>query len=412
MVRWTAAVRYTLPAVLLLTGCIKPEPALPPEEALAAANREINAILKEARAYAPRERPVVINETPGDPGRVDFWYYAHPLYSAAALGSERGAPQVLRPLFIGEWPLAVQKLTVALAAGDEPDMALVKRGMLAHLVDSGRIAQLDELLPPEFISDLRKPARQAFSHDGHLYALPADGFCSVLFYNQTLMDKPPATWTELRAIEEDFGKPDPAGPYLIGDLPFLESLWSAGGSVCDEYSGNLDQVPAYETLQFLLGLRSRGALLFSAMGRPERGFELFVSGRAAMTVASSSFLPRTRKAGFSVGMAPVPGMKGPVAVMGDDAIVVFQRYSRAKKKSIAQVCEFLTGSEVQGQAAADLGSVPVHSSVAEGVSTPMGLNQAFEHGHGAPLVSAWPSVESVMYRCLDRAYAYEPEAAE
>lgn len=412
MARWTAAVRYALPAVLLLTGCIKPEPALPPEEALAAANRQINAILKEARAHAPRDRPEAINETPDEPGRIDFWYYAHPLYSAGNLAPERGAPQALRPLFIGEWPIAVQKLTVALAAGDEPEMALVKRGMLAHLVDSGRIAQLDELLPPELISDLREPARQTCSHDGRLYALPADGFCSVLFYNQSLMDRPPATWAELRASEANFGKPAPAGPYLIGDLPFLESLWSAGGSVCDEYSGNLDQAPAYETLQFLLGLRSRGALLSSAMGRPERGFELFLSGKAAMTAASSSFLPRTRKAGFSIGIAPVPGMKGPVSAMGDDVVVVFQRYSRAKRKSIAQVGEFLTGSQVQGQAAADLGSVPVRSSVAENVSTPEGLNQAFEHGHGAPLVSAWPSVESVIYRCLDRAYAYKPEAAE
>ena len=391
---------------------------MPPDQALAGAAQRINAILAEEGALA-RQPATPPAETPNDPREIVLWFYTHPLMAPMLSGAESLAgfsaahPNVkLKRQFTGDWHVAIQKLTVSLAAGDLPDIALVKRAWLARLAPSGRIARLDSLLPASLIEDLRGPSREALTVNGHLYAFPADGFCSVLFYNRELVPgRPPRTWQELERIARDVSRPndDPRQAlYGLGDLPFIEALWSAGGNVCDEIACGLDSREAREALDFVLSLRNDNLAHPRGLGDPERAFELFLAGRVAMTVAGSSRLPRARNAPFPVGVAPVPGKTGPISMMSDNAIVVFARYAQAKRRAIAEALDFLTGPQVQGAAALALGSAPVRASVANKLPVTAGLDQAYLHAANTPLVGPWGAIEFELSRSLYLAYRWRP----
>ena len=116
---------------------------------------------------------------------VRFWYYAHPLIARAFDG---GAPHIdgatVEAQYIGEWSSAIQKLMTAFATDDLPDVGMVKRGLVAKLYESRRIRPLDTILPKQLMDDLRPEAIADCTYDGHPVALPADGFCSLPYFNK------------------------------------------------------------------------------------------------------------------------------------------------------------------------------------------------------------------------------------
>ena len=405
--------------VLMTAGCLQTLEPLPPDEALQTAAREIDRILSEESAHPTMPAPLDVAETTPDPCSLSFWFFAHPLVSPAfgvpdrVKDFERAHPGTdLKALFIGEWGQAVQKLTVCMVAGDLPDVALVKRGWLAALVDSGRIIPLDFILPPSFLADLRPPYRDTLTIEGHLYALPADGFCSALFCNQALVkDDPPATWDELHDLARSLKAQNIGeGFYPIGDLPFLESLWGAGGTVCQGTRCTVAQTPGREALSFLLSLRDQELLHPLALGRPDATFDAFLRGKLAMTVTSSQFLARTPRASFPVSIGPVPGKSGPVSALSENIIVVFARHATAKAPAITALLDYMTGPDILGQAALVQGSLPVRTSVAQGLVLPEGLAAAQAHARAAPLHRSWNEMESILYRYLELAYRWQAEA--
>lgn len=406
-------------ATLLLAGCLAGEAPVPPEEALARADQRIAALLAEDKAFHAEPAAPELDRQPRDPSAVTFWYYSHPNMAALV-----GQPALLATFnanhpeahlsaqYIGDWSVAVQKLTVSLAAGDVPDLALVDRAWLARLVDSGRLAELDTLLPEAFLSSLRPEARAALSARGHLYALPADGCCSVLFYNrERITGQPPRTWDELTTVARALGTPDPdprQAVYALGDVPFIETLWSAGGDVCDAQGCGLNRPEAHEALRFILGLRDARLAHPYALGNPEQAFDLFLMGKVAMTVASSDRLTRAQQAPFPVGVAPIPGKSGPISRLSDSAVVVFGRYAAAKVAAITQVVAFLTGKDLQGAEAALRGSVPVRFDVAPDAAVPPGMTEAYRAARNTPLVGPWGAVEFELGRYLSLAYRFVP----
>ncbi|MBI5093764.1 MAG: extracellular solute-binding protein [Candidatus Hydrogenedentes bacterium] len=406
--------------ILFLTaGCLAGEQALPPDQALAKAAARGDSILKDVNATPDTAAPPVPAETPAKPNDVSFWYFEHPIYSSLlsrpeTLAAFRDAhPGVtLSSQFIGEWNIAVQKFTVTVAAGDLPDVALVKRPWFERLVRSGRIAALDTVLPPALVDDLRKPSRDALTVNGRLYAMPADGFCSVLYFNRDLVgETAPRTWDELKTAAAKLSNQGPSTGkdriIPIGDLPFLETLWSANGELVKGARSGMSDPEAREALDFLLGLRTAGLADPGVLGNTERAFNLFEAGRVAMTVASSEHLSRAQKCGLKVGVAPVPGKTGPLSLLSENVIVVFNRYAAAKRSSLAGVLDFLTGPTLQGATAAERGSAPVRTSAMPPTFLP-GLDQAYQLGRATPLSPRWNEIQFETMRYVQLAYLWNP----
>ena len=405
---------FVFMAVAALSGCFGGPDPLPPEEALAAAHARITRLLAEERAFAPDVISVAPAQPPAAPERIAVWYPAHPII-APALGRrdvravfERAHPEVrIDAQFIGEWHVAVQKLTVSIAAGDVPDIALVDRSWAARLAQAGHLMPLDGFLMANVLDDVHPHVRTAYTLQGRVWALPADGFCSVLYFNRDLVAEPPQTWADLR----DAG-PDPDAPHALGHLPYVESLWSARGVVCELNQSGLTAPPALGTLDFLLELRDTGRVAPRMLENPGWAFETFLRGGVAMTAGSSEWLPRTGNAAFAVGMAPIPGEEGPVSRLGDKALVVFARHAPAKRAGIAAVLDFLTGPAVQGAEAVARGSVPVRQSVLEGVDLPEGLRTAYQTAQAQPFIGVWTAVEHELLNYLGLAYQWQPEEGD
>lgn len=374
---------------------------LPPHDALSKASAEIDHILARER-----DQPPAVSEADApaaEPNRVIFWYYGHPLLAKAFPPGRPGDFEQIHPgvsldaQFIGEWPVAIQKLTVSLAAGDTPDIAVVKRSWLARLIPSGRIAALDELLPAPLTDDFDARVKASMEVDGRLYALPADGFCSVLYLNAAFVATAPRTWDDLVRVGKSVTSM-PNGPLAIGYLPYLEALWSAGGDVVVKDGSGLSAPAAREALDFILALRDAGLLRPTLYMDEASAMEAFLRGHVAMTVASSAYMPRLSGLPFKAEVAAVPGKSGAVSRYSDNALVVFKKYSKAKAPAIAKVLDYVTGGSVLGPDALRMGSIPVRTSV--DAEAPDGLKTAFASGRFTPLIPAWSEVEYTLERYL------------
>lgn len=408
-------------AAALAAGCLASETPLPPDEALSTAATRIEALMRSEREHARPERSALAEDPapPENASEVEFWYFSHPLVAPVAgmpswqADFARKTGVELKAQFIGEWQFAIQKLSVSLAAGDLPDVAIVKRGWVPRLLEAGRIYPLNDYLTPALRRDFLPEVYEQFSVDGTLAALPVDGFCSVLLYNKDVLgDTAPANWEELRARAKNTAWNDQAKPdrrYAIGYYPYLEALWSAGGGVCRGVSCGLRDNPASETLAYILSLRDAGHAHPRALQDPSLGLSLFMQQHVAMTVVSSAELMRLRDLPFPIGIAPVPGKSGPISRLSDNALVVFAGHAAAKQDAVCAFIDALTGLDVTGGRAVDNGSVPPRKSVREATPPRPGLAAAYKVARGAPLVSVWNAAEAEMYRYLGLAYRWKPQ---
>ena len=394
---------------MALCGCLASEPPLSPKEALELAATRIDAVLVE---YPDAPTPASGPSTDEAGSPVELWYCAHsvlgPVLSYPEWRQElrRRHPEIdcdIDTQYLGDWSVAVQKLTVNIAVDDPPDIAMVDRSWLAALADAGRLAPLDDLLDARLVDDIRPAFRDTLSINGHLYGVPADGFVSLLVRRGPLSaDLPMRTWTDLRDACRRVVDADPA-MRPIGYFPFEEALWSAGGDICDAKTAFLRTAEAEAALQFVLGLRIDGFLDRSTWRIPLLAWQAFERGDVAMTVASSKHVPRLTTLDPTAAAGPVPGKHGAITRLSDYALVVFARHDPAKRPTIAAILDDLTGSAVQGESSLAQGSLPVRASVAVTLTLP-GWDAALEHARATPLVAPLSAVEYEMERSLDRAY--------
>lgn len=406
--RYTGIRAITGIAMTLLAGCIASEPPLPPREALELAAARMDAVLADATPDSIRVDAYATDET-NTP--IELWYCAHPILAPVVSYTDwlddlrREHPGITFDVdtqYLGEWSVGVQKLSVNLAVDDPPDIALVERGWLAALAHGGRLQPLDELLPPALVGDLRSPFRETLSIDGHLYALPADGFVSLLLSRGAVGEVPPKTWDELR---EACARIPDSFDHALGYVPFEELLWSAGGTLCDDQRSHVREPQALEALTFLLDLRIGGALHPSTWQSPLLGWQAFQRNHVAMTVASSKYVPQLVALDPNGTAAPVPGKTGPVSRLSEFALVVFARRDPAKDAAIVAILDYLTGPRVQGSSALAQGSLPVRTSVADQLDLPP-WDDALNAAHNTPLVANWSPAEHELSRTLALAYAW------
>lgn len=382
---------------------------MPPREALELAAVRIDTVLA-AEPPQPIEVAPPANDEAGTP--IELWYCAHPIL-APVLSYPEWLDELRREhsdlefdvdtQYLGDWSSAVQKLSVNIAVDDPPDIALVERGWLAALAHAGRLTPLDNLLDPKVLSDLRAPFRDTLSVDGRLYALPADGFVTLLFQRAAAAhDQPIDTWTDLEAVSRQIKETSPE-TYPLGYMPFEEMLWSAGGTICDPSHSALRTDAAEEALRFLLKLRVDEALHPATWRSPLLGWQAFQRGDVPMTVASSKHAPALRSLHPGGIVSAVPGKSGAISRLSEFALVVFARHDPGKEPAIAAILDYLTGPTVQGQSALAIGSLPVRTSVAESLTLPPWAS-ALAVARNTPLIAPWASVEHELYRSLARAF--------
>jgi multiple sugar transport system substrate-binding protein len=165
----------------------------------------------------------------------------------------------------------VTELIKATATGSVPDLVTLDNPVVASFSAQGTLTDLtDRVAKSKVIKpDLYFPGPWAAgSWKGKIYGVPRDANTLALYYNADMFrakgldpDKPPKTWSELKAAAEKLRDPD-KGVYGFGFsalqaeegvFQWLPFLTQAGGSV-----DKLDQPEAAAALQFWADMVKNG----------------------------------------------------------------------------------------------------------------------------------------------------------
>ena len=213
-----------------------------------------------------------------DPVTVTFWH----AYSAD--GSEtKTITNLLIPRFEAEHPgilikqVAIpydslhQKLLVAAAGGDLPDVVRADLAWVPELANIGVLAPLSTEM-----SDFKKIAKTVFPgtlatnyFKGKYYGLPLDTNTRVMFWNKSVLakagiKKAPATFAELLTAAPKLKK---IGAYAFADSgtggwSVLPWIWSGGGDLTDakftKSTGFLNSKKNIATISMLVNMYKKG----------------------------------------------------------------------------------------------------------------------------------------------------------
>lgn len=259
-------------------------------------------------------------------------------------------------------------LTLAVAHGTAPDLALIDSVWVAEFAERGYLQPLETIdfsLSTHLRTDFL-PALLARSEiGGRLLAMPAEADVSGLWFRKDWIAAedltPPTTWPELIKLARHFQQPQVRQRYALGCHPLtfagssaageattfqlLPVLWSAGADVLAAGEVVLNSPAAVAALTFLRDLVNRYQLASPAVTDHDRdaAATAIASGHAALAIGGSyewkmigqisGWAPAERVR--RIGIVPFPaGPHGsPASLTGGLSYAIF-RQSHAQRLSL------------------------------------------------------------------------------
>jgi multiple sugar transport system substrate-binding protein len=256
-------------------------------------------------------RPVVARRQEALSGKVSMW--AYPLSSSGEQGADEAMWQGLADAFREEhpdvevsvevlpWGGRNEKLTTALAANANPDVAYLNDDFIPQHAGDGNIIAVDDVIEDDR-DDFLQNAIDNLSLDGSLYAVPILTTVTTTLYNKNLFDQIgvseyPGTWEEMLALGPQFRD---AGVYLTSYMGSLEQtlnltyfplLWQAGGEVlnADGTAAAFNSPEGQAALDFVVTLIQEGyADESEAVTLPEPGAGLAMEGKVGVLMTGEA----------------------------------------------------------------------------------------------------------------------------
>ncbi len=222
---------------------------------------------------------------------------------------------------VGEltWSDGHEKIAIALASGDGPDVIELGSDWVAEFAADDRLLDLTDKVGGLTDSlQMWEPA----SYEGKIFAVPWMLGTRVLFCNRTLLtaagypeDFKPRTWDELLEAakkvnslgEEQFGFGSNSAERHRLYKKFLPFFWTAGGKVFsdDGKSTQFDSPEGQRALEFYLALSKTG--LIETQARLE---EYFAAGQIAFVLSGEWLIRRLERDNveFDYFVATMPGL--------------------------------------------------------------------------------------------------------
>ncbi|MFD0279923.1 extracellular solute-binding protein [Kitasatospora sp. NPDC127111] len=221
------------------------------------------------------------------------------------------------------WTDITKRVSDLVGSGKSPD--LVQTGGFADQVAADRLYKAADVLS----LDTQANMMESFAHAGQVlgtqYGIPFVSSSRVLFYNKAVfqkagIDKPPATWNELRqAAEKIKAKVPGVVPYGLPlgpeEAPAESMLWtlSGGGSLSDDVGNyTIDSTQNQATFTWLRTNLVDAKLTYPEPGKMNRTpvFTDFAAGKVAMLNGHPTLLRMAAKAKVDFGTAPIPRKDG------------------------------------------------------------------------------------------------------
>ena len=288
---------------------------------------------------------------------VVFWQFQPPEVMEGLIEEFEAANPSIKVRFETlTWQSGYEKIVMAFASGEAPDLLEVGSNWLPKFEDQDAVVDItletEDLAPALMMWEMA-------TFEGRRFGIPWLIGSRVLFYNRELFrrngldpDKPPATWTELKDAAMAMNRPDygvygfgmNAGERYVLYKKFMPFAWGNGGRILSEDHETclIDSPENLEALDFYLSLKPH-----SILERQDMIDEMFKQGSIGMMISGGWNLERIPEDApdldFGVAFIPRPDHGGFHASFAGAEILVFPRGARLEPAM--KLARFLTGAE-------------------------------------------------------------------
>lgn len=251
------------------------------------------------------------------------------------------------------WEHGLEKIIIAMAAGNPPDVAELGIDWVAKFIHAGLLKEVTQETSP-----LREHYHlwESVSSDGKVYGFPWLVGTRLLFYNKELFRNaglnpnfPPRTWSELLQAARQIHQPEKGiyGFSIFAGEPyspwqeFLPFAWGNGAilSTEDPHRILLDQPAVLEALSFYRQLKP-----FSLVERQGQVNTLFAEGKVGMQISGAwnlRLIPRLNpELRFQTALLPKPDKAGTAAAFAGGEVLALLKSSPHPEESL-QLIRFL-----------------------------------------------------------------------
>ncbi|MEU0403276.1 extracellular solute-binding protein [Streptomyces sp. NPDC006197] len=290
---------------------------------------------------------------------------------------ESAHPGINVEVEIVSWDHIDRQVADMVKDGRAPDMAQISS--YAEFAERDDLYRVDSLLSIPVEANFLPSLAEAGEYRGTQYGMPFTSSTRLLFYNkkafaQAGIDKPPATWDELKAAAEklksrtgiEYPVAVPLGPEEAQIEAMAWMLGGGGGYTGLNGSYEIDSQKNIDSLNWvkenLVKTGLTGPVPPERLNRKD-AYAAFVRGDVGMVNGHPSLLQPARAAGIEVGKVPVPGKdsesrSAPAVV---DWIMAFKHDGH--REEIGSFLDFLFSDENVREFAARNNLLPVTVSV-------------------------------------------------
>ncbi|MEO0968060.1 MAG: ABC transporter substrate-binding protein, partial [Cyanobacteria bacterium J06639_18] len=243
-----------------------------------------------------------------------------------------------------------------------PDVFYLDGLEAPFLMSQNVLEPLNDYITPEFdISDFQPVLLNSFKYNDQIYGLPKDYSTLALFYNlkafnEAGLEKPPATWDELRLYSRKLttynNKDNRVKHYGFGETLELArqayKIKAFDGQVVDKSGNAVFASPSgLKGLQLVVDqyIRDRTSAQKTDVGT-NSGSEMFGQGKVAMTIEGNWAIPYLQETypQLKFATAEVPRINGKAGTMAFTVAYVMNKQTKHKPEAW-KLISYLTGKE-------------------------------------------------------------------
>lgn len=322
----------------------------------------------------------------------------------------------------------LQKITVALASGQYPDIAYIFGPDIANVARSPKVANLEPFTKSADVNwgDFYPAARDAVTVKGEARGFPAlvDNLC-VAYNKKVFKDagvpEPTGTWTWDEFVATAKRLTDPAKGVFGTGWPadggedcvwrIYPMIWDLGGDITNKSGDKVgfDNDSGLKALQTIHQLGQDKSVYPDTKPGSETMYQIFNNNKMAMVPTGPWQLPDFIDKKTDYGVVPLPTYSGkPVTIAGPDTWTVFDN-GAAKVKAAVKFLTFLTAAAQDVQWASQAGSLPLRQSTASStdwkkhVAATVGLDvfsQGLSYARTRPTIRTYPKISEPMGQAI------------
>ncbi|PWT86341.1 MAG: hypothetical protein C5B58_01575 [Acidobacteria bacterium] len=282
---------------------------------------------------------------------------------------------------ITSWPDYIDKLVTQVASGKAPDLIHIATEGAQLTIQKHLVIPLDELSGAgagDLLGDVDQALVKGFTVDGKLYLVPEAWNNMMIYYNTKVFNeagvaRPPDDWTwdDFLALAKRLTSGQSSSKRFGFGIPYfnfgLTPFWYSNGTSVlknEMKESNLSDPKFLEAVKFIHGLVESGVSPDPANTDPNAIFQLFATGKIAMTGGGHWPMQFFKANGFNdYDVVPWPKKAMQKTVFGAAGWGIS---SRTKQEPLAwELIKDLVSEESEQQAAGLGVAIPARGSVAQ-----------------------------------------------